>query len=114
MRENPAAFFLVSDCFKTQKMCNEAVEVDPWQVYDVPDYLKTQEMCDDPVGGDSYSLQFVLDWFVTEQQIKIWDDDDEYWDGDELIEWYNGYKNGRPRKQRLRKNSSPLPGIPIV
>ena len=114
VRENPAAFFLVPDCFKTQKMCNEAVEVDPWQVYDVPDYLKTQEICDDPVGGDSYSLQFVLDWFVIEQQIKIWDDDDEYWDGDELIEWYNGYKNGGPRKQSLRKNSSPLPGIPIV
>ena len=28
MRENPAAFFLVPDCFKTQKMCNDAVDVD--------------------------------------------------------------------------------------
>ena len=53
MRENPAAFFLVPDRFKTQKMCNEALEVDPCQVYDVPDYLETQEMCDDAVGGDS-------------------------------------------------------------
>ena len=24
-------------------MCNEGVEVDPWQLYDVPDYLKTQK-----------------------------------------------------------------------
>ena len=29
MRENLAAFFLVLDRFKTQKMCNKAVEIDP-------------------------------------------------------------------------------------
>ena len=29
MRENLAAFFLVPDRFKTQKMCNKAVEIDP-------------------------------------------------------------------------------------
>ena len=30
----------VPEHLKTQEMCNEAVEVDPWQLYDVP------EMCD--------------------------------------------------------------------
>ena len=66
-------------------MCIEAVEVDPWQLYDVPDRFKTRKICDDAVGGDPYSLQFVPDWFVTEQKIKIWDDDDEYCNDDELI-----------------------------
>ena len=29
MRGNPAAFFLVPDCFKTQEMCNDGVDVNP-------------------------------------------------------------------------------------
>ena len=68
-------------------MCNEAVEVNPWQLYDVPDFLKTEEMCDDVVRRDSYLLQFVSDWFVT-QQLEIWHDDDDCCTDDELIEWY--------------------------
>ena len=55
-------------------MCSEAVEVNPWQLYDVPDYLKTQEMCDDVGRRDSYLLQFVPDWFVTQEQLEIWYD----------------------------------------
>ena len=47
MCENPAAFLLVPDCFKTQEMCIKAVEVDPWQQKDVPDHFKTKNMCDD-------------------------------------------------------------------
>ena len=30
MPQNLSALFLVPDRFKTQKMCNEAGEVDPW------------------------------------------------------------------------------------
>ena len=55
-------------------MCNEAVEVNPWQLYDVPDYLKTQEMRADVGRRDSYLLQFVPDWFVTQEQLEIWYD----------------------------------------
>ena len=69
-------------------MCNEAVEVNPWQLYDVPDFLKTEEMCDDVVRRDSYLLQFVSDWFVTQEQLEIWHDDDDCCSDDELIEWY--------------------------
>ena len=69
-------------------MCNEAVEVNPWQLYDVPDFLKTEEMCDDVVRRDSYLLQFVSDWFVTQEQLEIWHDDDDCCTDDELIEWY--------------------------
>ena len=36
---------LIPDDLKTQEMCNEAVRIDPWLLYDVPDYLKTQKMC---------------------------------------------------------------------
>ena len=49
-------------------------------------------MCDDAVWEDSYSLRFFPDWFVTHQQVKIWHDDDDYDDDDEIINWYNGYK----------------------
>ena len=92
MRKNPAGFFLVSDHFKTQEMCNDALDVDPWQLNDVPDYLKTQRMCGHAVQRDSYSLQFVFDWFVTQEQLDIWHNDDDYCTDDEVIEWHNGYK----------------------
>ena len=35
----------VPDHFKTQEMCNKAMEKDPWLLGDVPDCFKTQEMC---------------------------------------------------------------------
>ena len=41
MRENPATFFIVPDHFKRQEMYNDAVDVDPWNLYDIPDYHKT-------------------------------------------------------------------------
>ena len=59
MCDNSAAFFLVPESFKTEEMCNQDVEVDPWQLDDVPEHFKTQEMCDDVVWGDPFSLQFI-------------------------------------------------------
>ena len=49
MREKTATFFFVSDCCKTQQMCNKIFEVDPWQRKDVPDCLRTKTMRDDVV-----------------------------------------------------------------
>ena len=43
MHEKPAAFFLVPNRFKTQIMCNDAIDVYPWSLYDVADYFKTQK-----------------------------------------------------------------------
>ena len=40
MPENPAAFFLVPDHFKTQELCEIVVRVDPWQL---DEKLKTQK-----------------------------------------------------------------------
>ena len=81
-------------------MCNDVVDIDPWSLHDVPDYLKTQKTCDDVVQRDSYSLFFVPDWFVTQQQIKIWHDDNDYYDDDERIGQYGGYQ-----KQKAQKDS---------
>ena len=85
MCDNPAAFFLVSDHFKTQEKHIKVVKVDPWQLYYVPDYFNTQEMCDDAVWGDPSSLYYVPDWFVTQQQLRTCDDYDDYCNDDELI-----------------------------
>ena len=82
MRGNPAGFFLVPDCFKTEEMCNDGVDVNPQQLYDVPDYLKTQNMYDEVVQGLIFSTVgwslHVPDWFITQEQLEIWHDDEWY------------------------------------
>ena len=37
----PSFLTLVPDDLKTHEMCNEAVRIDPWLLYDVSTYLKT-------------------------------------------------------------------------
>ena len=61
-------------------------------------------MCDDTAWRDPFFLQFVLDWFETQEQIDVWDDDNDYCNDNEVIEWYDGYKNKNPRKQKLKKS----------
>ena len=68
MREKPAVFFLVPDCFKTEETCIKAVEKDPWFLAGVPNHFKIQEICNNAVPEDPYSLQYVPDWFVTQEQ----------------------------------------------
>ena len=53
---------------------------------------------------DSYSLQFVSDWFVTQGQIKIWDDDNDHYEDDEIIEWCNGHKKWNAKKAKIKKS----------
>ena len=53
--------------------------------------FKTQEMCDKAVRRRPWLLEYVPDWFVTQEQMKLWHDDDDC-DDDELIEWYEGYQ----------------------
>ena len=108
MRENPAAFFLTPDGFKTQELCEIAIWVDPWSLYDVPDYLITHKMCDDVVWRDPYSLQFVADWFVAEEQRDVQYYDDEYCDDDELIKWYNGYQKRKVQKTKIKEELMPI------
>ena len=81
-------------------MCDKVLEVDPWSLYDVPDLFKTQQLCGKAVKDDLSSLQFIADWFFAQQQIDLWHDDDYWYDDDEMIEWYDSYKNARHRKQK--------------
>ena len=77
----------VLDHYKTKKICEKAVEKYPHNLKTVPDHLKTQEMCNKAVRRKSYTLKDVPDWFVTQQEIEIWDDDDQFFKLYEA-EWY--------------------------
>ena len=72
MHARLAAFFLIPNCLKNQEMCIRPVKVDLWQLYDVPD------------------------WFVVLQEMWYENFDDD----DEIIKWYSGYKNARPKKHK--------------
>ena len=89
-------------------MCNEAVEKDPRSLYDIPDNLKTQEICDKAVEEEPGLLQHVPDWFFSQQQIKLWHDDDYWYDDDKLIEWYEGYQKRKVQKAKVKEELLPI------
>ena len=62
------------------------------------------------VEDDPYSLQYVPDWFVTQQQIDVWYDDNEYHDDDddEVIEWYDGYQKRKTQKAKIKDELMPI------
>ena len=62
-----------------------------------------QKMCNDVEQRDSYSLRFVPDWFVTQEQLEIWHDGDDYCTGDEIIEWYKRHKKLRTQKAKIKE-----------
>ena len=65
-------------------------------------------MCDDVVQRSSHSLKFVLDWFVTQVQLEIWHDDDDYCTDDELIEWYKRYQKRKVQKAKIKEELMPI------
>ena len=42
------------------------------------------------------------------QQIKIWHDNDDYCNDDELIEWYDGYKVRKAQKASIKEELLPI------
>ena len=50
-----------------------------------------------------YFLQFVPDWFVTQEQLEIWHDDDEYCTDDEIIESYKRYEKRKAQKATIKE-----------
>ena len=56
---------MILDHFKTQDMCNKAIDKDLWSLAEVPEHFKTQEMCNKAVEKDPYSLAEVPDHFKT-------------------------------------------------
>ena len=89
MRINSGELYLVPDCFKIEETCIKALKVGTWRVPgDVPDCFKTRDVCEKAMRKSPSSFMYVPDWFVTKQQIKMWRDDDEYRDDDDIfIEW---------------------------
>ena len=74
----------------------------------LPDCFKTREMCQKSVDRYLYLLRYVPDWFVTDQQIKICHDNDEYCNNDKLIQWYDGYKKRRAQKASIKEKLLPI------
>ena len=52
--------------------------------------------------GHLFSLQYVPNWFVT-QQVKIWHNEGEYHDDDEIIKWYEGYQKRKAQKEKIEE-----------
>ena len=111
-RIEPYSLPFVPDCSKAQEMCDKAIQIDPFTLRHVPDNLKTQELCIRGVEAGPGLLEFVPDWFVTQQQIKISRDDDEYCGDDELIEWYNGYQKRKAQKAKTKEELLPITWYP--
>ena len=63
-------FFFVPDRFKTQKMCNEAVCMVPYNLELVRAHLKMQEMCNKAVHRELYTLRYVTDHLKTQEMYK--------------------------------------------
>ena len=89
-------------------MCGKAVEKDPWLLKDVTDHFKTQVMCDDAVRDYLFSLEFVSKWLVTQQQIKIWRHNNHVYNDEMLIEWYEGYQKRKAQKAQIKKELMPI------
>ena len=101
VRKESYMIHFVPDHFWMQKMCNEIIRNMPEDaLYYIPDHLKTQKMCEKEVKDNSSSLHFVPDWFVTQEEIKMWHDDDVY---AMIIEWYEGYKKCKAQKALIKK-----------
>ena len=48
-------------------------------------------------------LKYVLDWFVTQQQVKLWDDDNDYCNDDGYIKSHNGYQKRKDQKAKIEE-----------
>ena len=66
------------------------------------------------IREDPYSLQYVPNQFVTQEQIKIWHDDDDCYDNDKLIEWHEGYQKCQIQKAKIKEEILPIAWYPSV
>ena len=73
-----------------------------------PDQYKTQEMCNKAVEEDLCLLEYVPDWFVRQEQIDLWGDDNDYYDEGKLIELYGGYRKRKAQKAQIKDELMPI------
>ena len=88
--------------YKTQEMCNEAVQSDPWVLEHVLDWLVTQEICNEAVQSEPEVLEYVPDWFVTLQ--KMWYEEFD----DVLITWCDAYIKRKAQKAKIKEELMPI------
>ena len=102
----PNWFKEIPDQYKTQKMCNEAVQNDPEMLEHVPDQYKTQKMCNEAVqrNPDPEMLEHVPDQFVILQEMWY----EEFIDDDVFITWYKGYKQRKAQKAQIKEELMPV------
>ena len=55
------------DQYKTQKMCDEAINTHLSTMEFVPDYYKTQEICDKAVNRCFLAFIYVPDWYKSQE-----------------------------------------------
>ena len=104
IEDEPETLEYVPNHFKTQTMCERAIENEPYSLKFVPDHFKTQEICDKAVRDDPYSLQYVPDWFVTREGVYMWYEGNEYCDDkDNFFKWYDSYKKRRTQKASIKE-----------
>ena len=56
MCREPYALWRVPNHFKTQEMCEKAIEEDPWALRFIPDHFKTKNICEKSVEDESKPL----------------------------------------------------------
>ena len=60
-------------------------------------------MCDKAVEVGPFFFQYVPGWNVTQQQVKLWHDDDDFYDDNELIKWHDGYQESKAQKAKINE-----------
>ena len=71
-------------------------------IWYVSDQYKTQEMCNKAVQSDLWALKYVPDWFVTLQEMWY-----EKFD-DELITWRDAYIKRKTQKAQIKEELMPV------
>ena len=80
----------------------------------VPDHLKTDKMCEKAVENDPWSLKYVPDWFVTHQKIfrvmklTIGRRCMFPHNHNVIIKQYEGYKNQKTQKASIKEELMPI------
>ena len=69
-------------------------------------------MCDKAVELDPSFLRFVPDLFVSQEQLKLWHDNDDWlirwWYNNRFIKWYEGYKKRKDQKEKIKEKLLPI------
>ena len=89
-------------------MCDGAVMKDPQSLEFVLDHFKAQGMCDKAVEVGRSPFQYVLNWNVTQQEVKLWQVDDDFYGDNELIKSYDSYQKRKTQKAKFKEELLPI------